>query len=150
MCDEHILLQIVHSYNINYNNEISKLLFVSFLKIILEEYKNVTPNLEQENTDFIEVLEYINNNLEKPIAIDDISEIANFNRFYFMHKFKDLIGCTVLEYINNRRIKKAIDLLRNTDKKIIEIAYEVGFNNLSNFYYCFKKNTRQKPQYYRR
>jgi YesN/AraC family two-component response regulator len=60
------------------------------------------------------------------------------------------MGTTFVEYINIIRIKEAKILLKETDSKIIEIAYKVGFNNVTYFNLIFKKITGQTPFEFRK
>ncbi len=64
--------------------------------------------------------------------------------------FKEEYAITPREYINDLRYKKAIFLLENTDKKIIDIAYEIGFSSLSAFYNFFKQRKNVSPSVYRK
>lgn len=55
-----------------------------------------------------------------------------------------------MAYLNNLRMRRAVELLERTDKKIYEIAEEVGFSNVSYFSTVFKKNFGQNPNVYQR
>jgi len=63
--------------------------------------------------------------------------------------FKKTTGINISNYINNKRIEGAKDLLIETDAKIIDIAYHVGFDNLTHFHRQFKKQTGKTPSEYR-
>ena len=66
-----------------------------------------------------------------------------------MHKvFKASTGKTLHEYIEDRRIKKSINLLISTDMTLTEIAYECGFSSQSYFSYAFKRHTGLTPRDY--
>ena len=54
------------------------------------------------------------------------------------------------DFIIDLRIEEAMKLLRSTDRQIIDIAFEVGFNNLRTFNRAFSKNLSRTPQEYRR
>lgn len=57
---------------------------------------------------------------------------------------------TTWDYINIKRIDKAISLLSTTDETILNIATQCGFNNSANFNRIFKKITQLTPKQYRR
>ena len=59
------------------------------------------------------------------------------------------MGHTFVEYLNNLRIEKAIELLRNTNKNITDISHQVGFNSIANFNKKFKDYTGQTPRKFR-
>jgi AraC-like DNA-binding protein len=92
-----------------------------------------------------DVRRYIDANSEKQFALEDLSEMAGLNKNYFCRAFKKYTGATVFNYILNRRIQKAMIALRTTDEKVISIAYECGFNDLSYFNRTFKRITGKTP-----
>lgn len=68
---------------------------------------------------------------------------------HLIRLFKKHQGTTPGQYINGLRISKAAELIKNTDAKVLEIAYATGFKSLSNFYKCFKQQTGNAPIEYR-
>lgn len=64
--------------------------------------------------------------------------------------FKDEYGMTPKAYADKLRLEEAKRLLRDTDKKIIDIAYAVGFESLSAFYHFFKQEICMTPSAYRK
>ena len=64
--------------------------------------------------------------------------------------FKQEYGATPKEYVDEMRVRKAEQMLVNTDKKIINIAYDVGFSSLSSFNRFFKSKTGKTPSDYRK
>ena len=59
--------------------------------------------------------------------------------------FRSVTGMSCIDYVIEYRMSKAISMVRLTDKPIIEIAYEVGFNNISYFNRTFKKHFQRTP-----
>ena len=94
-------------------------------------------------------VEYIKDNFMKNITLKDVASYVNYSRSHFSYLFKVVTGQTIVEYINNLRIDKAIQLLKNTNKSVIEISLEVGFNTISNFNKTFKQLTGRTPKFYR-
>ncbi len=66
-----------------------------------------------------------------------------------MKFFKKHIGMTSIEYINNYRLEKASALLSSTDKSIMEISLDVGFNSVSYFNKLFKNKYKLTPKEFR-
>lgn len=86
------------------------------------------------------VVDYIENNINEPLNLQKISEIAYFSPFHFHRIFSALIGETLNNFIKRKRVEKAARiLLSEQDKSISEIAYECGFNSASVFCRCFKE-----------
>lgn len=96
-----------------------------------------------------EVLKYILENFTKDIRLNDVAPILSVSPQYFSTIFKKITGMTFIEYLNNLRINHAVKLLKETDKKIIHIAVECGFNNTANFNSIFKKFIGKTPSEYR-
>lgn len=76
--------------------------------------------------------------------------ISGKTHSYLCRSFKKYVGMTPVEYINNARLTYAENLLLNTDRPIIEICMEAGFENLSNFYERFRERLGTTPQRYRK
>jgi AraC-like DNA-binding protein len=68
---------------------------------------------------------------------------------YFSEKFKQATGMNFVEYVARARIEKTRNLLQNPNLRISEIAFEVGFQSLSQFNRAFKKVVGQSPSEYR-
>ena len=58
-------------------------------------------------------------------------------------------GQTFINYLNNYKIERSKDLLKNTNMTLLDISLEVGFNNQSYYSTIFKKYTNMTPQEYR-
>lgn len=93
--------------------------------------------------------EYINLNYKKDITLNEIAKEVNYSKSHFSYLFKAVTGQTFVEYLNKVRIEKAIELLRNTDKNIIEVSYDVGYNSVANFNKNFKAITGLTPKKFR-
>lgn len=75
----------------------------------------------------INVKNYIDKNYMTPLDLSDVSKMAGMNRTYFSKYFKSIAGYTFKDYIENLRLKKARELLKNKDLKISEIAEYLGY-----------------------
>lgn len=95
-------------------------------------------------------LAYINENFRDVITIEQLADTVHLSKSYFMNRFKAAAGVGAIEYITHLRIKNACELLSATNKTCAQIAYECGFQNLSNFNRQFKKVAGCTPKEYRR
>ena len=73
---------------------------------------------------------------------------VSFNPEYFSRRFTKETGLNFVTYLNNLRMGRAVELLERTDKKIYEIAEEVGYSSVSYFSTAFKKTFGQNPNEY--
>ncbi len=103
-----------------------------------------------ENSDKIKkVHEFVQDNFQRKISLDEISELVNMTAVSFNRFIKKRTGRTFISYVNNMRISYASRLLLETDLSVGEIAYKCGFNNLANFNRMFKKIKNNTPSEFR-
>lgn len=95
------------------------------------------------------ILNYIQKNYMYELSIKDIASTCNFSEYHFMRFFKKHIGMTCIEYINTYRLEVASKLLDTTAKSIMDISFEVGFNNVSYFNKIFKNRYQLTPKEFR-
>lgn len=95
------------------------------------------------------VLDYIQQNISNSITIQELADICHFSSYYFMNFFKKYTGMTSIQYINTQRLELAATYLRKQDLTIMDIALEVGFDNISYFNKLFKAKYHTTPKKYR-
>ena len=93
-------------------------------------------------------MNYINDNLEEKITLEDIAGVACMTPTYFSAVFKKLNGISPWEYIIIKRVEKAISLIKTTEMTMLDVAENCGFSSSSNFYKAFSKVTGKKPSDY--
>lgn len=84
-------------------------------------------------------INYIENNITEELTLAEISKQANFSSFYFQRVFSALCGCSIGEYIRNRRLTLAGSELSATDSKIIDIALKYGYDSPESFTRAFSR-----------
>ncbi len=100
-----------------------------------------------ENID--NILNYINTNLNSDLSLDKLSDKFYMSKYYLMHKFKKYTGYTIYNYIMQKRIIMANNLIKG-GKPITEACFECGFGDYSSFLKAFKKIFGASPkQYYK-
>lgn len=115
-------------------------------------YANLTTDSSANHTDIHNLqkaIAFINENFCKDISLDDIAKAAYISKYHFTRLFKSVYNMTVWDYINIKRIDKAIHLLGSSDENITNIAMKSGFNSVTNFNRIFKKVTGCIPKEYR-
>lgn len=96
------------------------------------------------------VIKYMKDNYSKELKLEDLSTIAFLSPNYFSKLFKECTSMTISEYIQKIRIEEASRLLKKTDKKVIDIAYEVGYKDIKFFNQIFKRINGKTPGEYRK
>lgn len=97
-----------------------------------------------------EIARFINQNYQEPISLTSLAERFFISPSYLSKVFKDVTNFTLIEYLNNIRVKEAKRLLLETRKKVVEIAAEVGFGSVTHFGRVFKEITGNPPLFYRK
>ena len=95
-------------------------------------------------------LEYMQKNYQEAITIDRLAGLVHLSKSYFMGCFKRAVGIGAIEHLTHLRINAACDALNNTNRKISEIAFSCGYNNLSNFNRQFRQIAGCSPKEYRK
>lgn len=97
----------------------------------------------------MQALAYVDTNYTEDIRIEDVIRVAMMSRSYFCYLFKNITGKTLVEYLNDLRINRATELLKNSDEMIMQVCFDSGFNNISHFNRVFKSNMGISPRQYR-
>src|SRR6266480_1327124 len=92
---------------------------------------------------------FIHEHSDDEVSLTKVAKAVNISANHFSEKFKEVTGINFVDYVARIRVGTARDLLRNSDLRISEIAFAVGFQSLSQFNRVFKKLTRQSPTSYR-
>lgn len=95
-------------------------------------------------------VKYINDNYNQDIAINDMADKFNMSPNYFSAVFKRETGQTTVNFIKDLRLKKACEYLTHSDKSVVEISKEVGYEDSQYFFKVFKKATGLTPLQYRK
>lgn len=91
------------------------------------------------------IADFIQVHYNTTISLQDMAEELAYSKNYLCRAFKRATGMTIINYINRLRIEKALELIRSTDKKLIEINDMVGFNDFHYFCRVFKAITGYSP-----
>ncbi len=109
--------------------------------------KTYSPTEEKRMND---ILQYTFQNSHRKISLNEIAGIANLSSEAFCRYFKIRTRKTYTDFVNEVRISNACKLLISGGLAIEQVAYEAGFNNMSNFNRTFKRITGKTPSHYLR
>jgi AraC-like DNA-binding protein len=95
------------------------------------------------------VIGALENDFSKDWKLEDLLKIAHMSRSNLMRVFRKATGQTPIEYLVRLRIQRAMEMLRNSDLSITEIALEVGFNDSNYFTRQFRRALSLSPRQFR-
>lgn len=95
-------------------------------------------------------LSYMKEHASEKLYMRDIAAQVNMNEQYFCRFFKKIIGKPPVEYLTELRIQNACKLLRSTDRSVMDVCLDCGFNNLGNFMRAFRKYCGCTPKQYQK
>jgi len=94
--------------------------------------------------------DFIESACHRPLFLAEVAAAASVSPCHLSHYFRRNTGRTMTEHINLIRVQRARRLLQTSDRKIIDIAAEVGFASVNHFLELYKRYCREKPSETRR
>lgn len=127
---------------------------VSLLKVFAEQLAAMSNQIlvteeSAENPQITRAREFIQRNMVEDIHVADGARMAHMSTFYFCKSFKRSTGLSFTEYLSRLRTERAKMRLLDPHMRVSEVAFEVGFQSLSQFNRVFKRVTGQCPNDYR-
>lgn len=122
----------------------------SWIAELLLHIVNAAESMKQEeilDSDIREVIQFLGENYTKKISIDMLSEQFYISKYYLMHRFKKVTGCTIHNFILNKRICYACVLIKS-GRTLGEACYLSGFTDYSLFFKSFIKIMGISPSQY--
>ena len=92
---------------------------------------------------------FIDQHYYLPLNLDQIAQQACFSRFHFIRLFQQVFNKTPHQYLSERRIQRAKELLDASNLTVTEVCFEVGFESLGSFSSLFRKHVGVSPVSYR-
>ena len=109
-----------------------------------------TPKYKLTNKHLKDALDFVNDNIDRPLSVDQVAKITGLSLFHFAHAFKSAVGQSTHQYIIDRRMTRARELLAESVLGLADIAYATGYSSQSHMTACFTKRLGLTPQQYRR
>ena len=130
-------------------DEVAHALALRFVDVVSgRKAKPLTASLRDRRR-AVESALWIDANSHKPIALDDAAGQAGVSPFHFLRLFSDVLGVTPHQYLVRSRLRHAARRLAYDDSPITDIAYDVGFGDLSNFVRTFHRASGASPMRFR-
>ena len=144
------LFRLENSQRVLYFELVSKGIFISLLGNIIREvhlYNNATVLTQLDA--LISIKEYIYNNLDKDLSLDDLSQQVKFSKHHLVRIFHAAFGISPIKYHQNLRIDKAKELLIFTELSITQIGEKLGYANINSFSRAYKNVEGISPKQFR-
>lgn len=137
-----------HSTKLFFKSKIDELVAVIIQKADIFQNLNASVSVADRNA-IIEIMAYMNSNLSKKFSLMDLSADAYMSVSKFKYVFKSVVGQSFSEYMTQKRMEYACELLSYSNLYIAEIADLVGYKNAGSFSSHFKKYMGILPNNYR-
>ncbi|NSW89351.1 MAG: helix-turn-helix domain-containing protein [Firmicutes bacterium] len=155
---ENILNEVLMEYNERKSGYllVIKSLLLKLLVMVGREFTRELQNseshsaFERHRDSIFGAIKYIDQHYAEDLSVEEVARRFMLSQSYFSYLFKSITTKTFTEYLNDLRISKAMELLRSTDKRVLDICYEAGFNNVNHFNRLFRQKTGISPMIYRR
>jgi len=149
---ERILKRIINHFDVLSDSEdfIIGSLILELVYTLNKDAKRILSGYKKSNNNLMieKALEYINGNLTQDLSLESVSKELSVSPIYFHNVFKTSVSKTLRDYVEQQRIKKAINLLQTTNLTLTQIAFECGFSSQSYFSYVFKRRMKKSPREY--
>ncbi len=127
------------------------------LKVLALISRQYGRSLDEEKLQYLErykdsvarAIAYMDENFQKKIYLEEVARIAMMSATSFSYVFKEATGRTFTEQLNFLRVRRAKELLKDPNRTIRAVAYEVGFQDIAYFDRVFKKEAGVSPRVYR-
>jgi len=96
------------------------------------------------------VLEYIDANVGRNIALSELAGVANMSLYYFAVLFRQSTGMSPHQYVLNQRVERAKEMLRDPNRSVLDVSMSVGFEHQNNFARAFRRVIGVSPTQFRR
>ena len=134
-----IIESLLSEENSLYKDTVARGLILQLLGYLYRSFggEKRSKKSEDDNMRFQKLLSYLNENPE--ISLNEAADYIKYSVWHFSRIFQSYTGQKFSAYMNECRISKAEEMLKNTNKTVTETAFECGFNSVRNFNRVFKK-----------
>ena len=130
-------------------DEIGQVLASRFVEVVSGKPRKAGPDAARDRRRAVEAALWIDANSHRDIDLEDAAAQAGISPFHFLRLFSDVLGVTPHQYLLRSRLRHAARRLADDDSPITDIAYDVGFGDLSNFVRTFHRAAGASPLRFR-
>ena len=130
-------------------DEIGQVLASRFVEVVSGKPRKSGPDAARDRRRAVETALWIDANSHRQINLEDAADQAGISPFHFLRLFSDVLGVTPHQYLVRSRLRHAARRLADDDSPVTDIAYDVGFADLSNFVRTFGRAAGASPLKFR-
>ena len=130
-------------------DEVGQMLASRFVEVVSGKARKAGPDAARDRRRAVETALWIDANSHREIDLEDAAAQAGISPFHFLRLFAGVLGVTPHQYLVRSRLRHAARRLADDDSPITEIAYDVGFGDLSNFVRTFHRAAGASPLRFR-
>jgi AraC-like DNA-binding protein len=105
---------------------------------------------EDRNRRMLRARDTMDRSFAQPLDVAALARVAHVSPAHFSRQFRATFGETPHRYLQRRRVERAMELLRETDRPVTEVCFDVGFHSLGTFSRTFRAVVGEPPSAYRR
>jgi AraC-like DNA-binding protein len=109
----------------------------------------VSRDVEDLNRRLLRARDAMDRAYAEPLDIRAVAAVAHVSEAHFIRTFRSVFGETPHRYLQRRRVERAMFLLRETDRSITDVCFDVGFNSVGTFSRTFREIVGESPSAYR-
>lgn len=146
-----IIKNMLDEYNVKSKGYI-EVMRANLIEIIVRTLRRIMDTDREYTEDKVTACmkEYVHNHFSENLSLTDISGQLNYSLSYLSIKFKKDTGMNFNDYVQRYRVEQSCTMLKNSNKKIFDIAKAVGYNDLKYFNHVFKKIVGMTPYRFRK
>jgi AraC-like DNA-binding protein len=109
----------------------------------------VSRAVEESNRRLLRARDAMDRAFAQPLDVPALARVANLSQAHFIRSFRATFGETPHRYLQRRRVERSMFLLRETERAVTDICFDVGFTSLGTFSRTFRGIVGQTPSEYR-
>jgi len=130
-------------------DEVGQVFASRFVEVVSGRAREPVPAKARDRRRAVETALWIDAHSHRQIDLEHAAGQADISPFHFLRLFSSVLGVTPHQYLVRSRLRHAARLLADDDRSVIDIAYDVGFGDLSNFVRTFHRAAGVSPRRFR-
>src|SRR5450631_3773151 len=130
-------------------DEVGQLFASRFVEVVTGRPRSPVPATSRDRRRAVETALWIDAHSHRPIDLDDAAAQAGISPFHFLRLFSAVLGVTPHQYLLRSRLRHAARRLADDERSVTDVAYDVGFADLSNFVRTFHRAAGVSPRKFR-